>query len=266
MGEAIARRQGAGKNLVLADFNEELLAQKVAALKADGFSVSSQRVDVSSRESVHVLAQAVAALGPVTQVIRTADLSPAQAPVAAIVQVDLLGVALVLEEFGAIIADSGAGVVIASMAGYTYGQLAPEAEFALATTPAGDLVDLPVAALSDPGSAYGLAKRANQLRVRSASQAWGERGGRVNTVSPGIISTPMGQQELDGRSGVFMRAMIEASGTGRIGTPSDISNAVAFLLSSEASFISGTDLLVDGGVIGAVTTNPPAILTQATEA
>ena len=257
MGEAIARRQGPGKNLIIADFNEELLAQRVAGLQADGFEVSSKRVDVSSGESVRELAEEVAKAGSVEQVIHTAGLSPAQASVAAIVSVDLLGVALVLDEFASVIADGGAGVVISSMAGQMYGQLTPEQEFALATTDTDALLDLPfVLALTDPGAAYGLAKRANQLRVRSASRFWGKRGGRVNSVSPGVISTPMGQLELEGPSGVFMRAMIDGSGTGRIGTPSDISNAVSFLLSPEASFITGTDLLVDGGVVGSITTNP----------
>ncbi|MFK4481673.1 MULTISPECIES: SDR family oxidoreductase [unclassified Curtobacterium] len=269
MGESIARRQGAGKTLVLADFNEELLNSKVAALQSDGFDVRGLTVDVSSRASVHELAAAISALGPVTQVIHTAGLSPTQAPIGAILAVDLLGVALVLEEFGSVIADGGAGVVIASMAGFTYPGLTPEQEYALATVGADELLQLPFTsgdAVPDPGAAYGLAKRANQLRVRHASQAWGARGGRVNSVSPGVISTAMGQQELDGESGLYMRAMIDASGTGRIGTPTDISNAVAFLLSPEASYVSGTDLLVDGGVIGAVTTNPPSMLIDAISA
>jgi NAD(P)-dependent dehydrogenase (short-subunit alcohol dehydrogenase family) len=261
MGAAIARRQGTGKTLILADYNESLLAQRVGALQSDGFSVLSQRVDVSSRESVNSLAATVAAAGPVVQVIHTAGLSPTQATVDAILRVDLLGVALVLDAFASVITDGGVGVVIASMAGQKYAQLTLEQEFALATAETNALLGLPfLTDLPDPAAAYGVAKRANQLRVRSASRTWGERGGRVNTVSPGVISTPMGQQELDGPSGALMRAMIEGSGTGRIGTPSDIANAVSFLLSPEASFITGTDLLVDGGVIGSLTTNPPASL------
>ncbi|GAA4663799.1 SDR family oxidoreductase [Frondihabitans cladoniiphilus] len=264
MGEQIARRQGAGKHLILADFNEEMLASKAAALQIDGFEVTTHTVDVSSRESVKALAEAAAAAGPVVEVVDTAGLSPTQAPIGAILNVDLLGVAIVLEEFATVIADGGAGVVIASMAGQTYPGLTPEQEFALATTDTDALLDLPFVAegIADPGAAYGLSKRANQLRVKYASIAWGQRGGRVNSVSPGIISTPMGQQELEGPSGVYMKAMIEGSGTKRIGTPADIANTVSFLLSSEASFITGIDVLVDGGVIASVTTNPPAFLTQ----
>jgi NAD(P)-dependent dehydrogenase (short-subunit alcohol dehydrogenase family) len=97
-----------------------------------------------------------------------------------------------------------------------------------------------------------MAKRANQLRVQTASLAWGARGARVNSISPGVIATPMGRQELEGASGAFMRSMVEASGTKRLGSPDDIAAAAAFLLSHEASFITGTDLLVDGGVVAAI--------------
>ncbi|MBF4632588.1 SDR family oxidoreductase [Clavibacter michiganensis subsp. phaseoli] len=256
MGEQIARRQGSGKHVLLADFNEEMLSAKAAALEVDGFDVSSRVVDVSSRASVKKLTAAAAAIGSVVEVIHTAGLSPTQAPTSAILAVDLLGVAIVLDEFGAVIADGGAGVIIASMAGHTYAGLSLEQEHALASAPTDDLLALPFIkdGITDSGTAYGLAKRGNQLRVKSASVAWGARGGRINSVSPGIISTPMGRQELDGPSGVYMRAMIRGSGTKRIGTPADIANAASFLLSTEASFITGVDLLIDGGVIAAVTT------------
>jgi NAD(P)-dependent dehydrogenase (short-subunit alcohol dehydrogenase family) len=168
--------------------------------------------------------------------------------------VDLLGTALVLEEFGGVIAAGGAGVFIASMAGHLGVSLTRGQEVALATAPAAELLDLPFvspAAFPSPPAAYGVAKRANQLRVQAASLAWGGRGARVNSISPGIISTAAGQHELTTAHGDHMRAMIEASGTRRIGTPADIAAAAAFLLSPEASFITGTDLLVDGGVVAA---------------
>jgi len=134
-----------------------------------------------------------------------------------------------LDEFGAVIAQGGAGVVIASMAGtMAAGQLPPEGEGALALTPADQLPSLPFlssAAVPNPGAAYGIAKRANQLRVQAASLTWGKRGARVNSISPGVISTPMGQAELSGESGAMMQGMIDVSGTGRIGTPSDIAEA-----------------------------------------
>lgn len=137
----------------------------------------------------------------------------------------------------------------------TSGRLPAELEGALALTPTDQLLDLPFwtdQAFASPGAAYGLAKRANQLRVQAASLAWGARSARINSVSPGVISTPMGQEELDSGSGAQIHAMVEASGTQRLGTPGDIANAVAFLLGPESSFVTGTGLLVDGGVVAAV--------------
>ena len=255
MGEAIARRCGAGKKVVLADFNKALLDGLATRLAGDGFDVTAQVVDVADRASVASLASCAAGLGAVTQVAHTAGLSPVQASAAAIVQVDLVGVANSIEEFGAIIASGGAGVVIASMAGsMAVGKLPAEAELALTTTPAAELASLPflAAAASDPGAAYGVAKRANQVRVQAASLAWGARGARLNSISPGVVSTPMGQAELAAESGAMMRGMIAASGTGRVGTPTDIASAAAFLLGPDSSFITGTDLLVDGGVVAAI--------------
>lgn len=253
MGREIARRQGSGARLVLADFDGESLASVAEDLTADGYDVTPLRVDVAERSSVAELAATAAGLGPVTQVAHTAGLSPVQAPTAAVLAVDLLGVVLVLDEFGSVVAEGGAGVVIASMAGHL-APLPPEVEAALHSTPTDDLLDLPFLrpdALTDPGAAYAFAKRANHLRVQAASRAWGARGARVNTISPGVISTAMGRAELAGESGGHMRAMIESSGTGRAGTPNDIAEAAAFLLSPAASFITGTDLLVDGGVVAA---------------
>lgn len=207
MGEAIARRSGSGRTVVLADFNEATLERVAASLRGDGFDVHTNVTDVSDAAAVAALAEFAASLGPVTAVAHTAGLSPTQAPTGAILRVDLLGVAVSLEEFAKVIA---------------------------------------------PGAAYSIAKRGNQVRVQAASKAWGARGARINSISPGVISTPMGQEELAGESGAGMRVMVEGSGTGRLGTPNDIANATAFLLSDEASFVTGTDLLVDGGTVAGV--------------
>jgi len=256
IGEAIARRSGAGRCVLLADFSESVLDRVAASLSSDGFDVTTQQVDVALHESVAELARAAGKLGPVRAVAHTAGLSPAQAPASAILRVDLAGVAFILDEFGRVVAPGGAGVIIASMAGtMSAGRLPAELETALARTPADELLDLPflhTGAVPDPGLAYAVSTRANQLRVQAASLAWGARGARVNSVSPGVISTPMGQQELDGDSGEHVRAMVESSAMGRIGTPADIANAVAFLLGPESTFITGTDLLVDGGVVASV--------------
>jgi NAD(P)-dependent dehydrogenase (short-subunit alcohol dehydrogenase family) len=259
MGQAIARRLGSGKTVLLADNNEAVLASVAGSLAAEGHHVESRTVDVSLPESVRGLAEYAASLGDVTQVAHTAGLSPAQAPAEAILAVDLLGTALVLQEFGEVIAPGGAGVVIASMAGHMFPPLTAEQERALAHNPPNELLKLDVVSgISEPAMAYPIAKQANHIRVRAASVQWGRRGARINSISPGIISTPMGQQELASPVGDGMRAMIAMSGSGRIGTPDDIAAATAFLLGPEATFITGTDLLVDGGVIAAVKAGSPA--------
>lgn len=257
MGVAVARRLSPGRSVLLADFNEVALDALATTLRDEGHAIITQKVDVSSRESVHALALAAAELGPVLQVVHTAGLSPAQAPAAAILRVDLFGVALVLEEFGAVVAPGAAGVIISSSSAHLIPPLDPAVERQIAEASADSLAELPFGSpeyFASPGHAYAFSKRANQIQVRAASTAWGRRGARVNTVSPGVISTAMGRQELDTESGAGMRAMVEGSGTGRLGTPDDIASAVTFLLSEAASFITGTDLLVDGGAVAAVTT------------
>ncbi|GAA4867553.1 SDR family oxidoreductase [Saccharopolyspora cebuensis] len=251
MGVAIARRLGSGARLLVADVDQETLGAATGELEGEGYAVTAAPVDVSSRDSVAALARQAASLGEVRTVVHTAGLSPVQAPVPAILAVDLLGVALVLDEFTEVIASGGAGVVIASMAAHGHPGFSPEQARELATAPADRLLSLPVAAESQfphAGAAYGFAKRANLLRVQAASATWGARGARINSISPGVIATPMGRTELSGEHGDSMRMMIEASHAQRPGTPADIAEAAAFLLGPAASFISGTDLLVDGGV------------------
>ena len=255
MGEAIARRQGPGRKLLVADFNEETLESLASSLKSDGYDVSAQHVDVGSPESVHALAQAAVSAGAVTQLVHTAGLSPTQASAEAILRVDLFGVAAVLEVFGEVIAADGAGVVIASMAGHMMGDLSPDQQKDLATASLDRLLALPYLQpdhVSEPGHAYAVAKYANRLRVMAESVRWGKCGARLNSISPRVIATPMGREELGGDSGQVMRAMVDASGTARLGTPFDIANAVAFLLGPESTFITGTDILVDGGVVAAI--------------
>jgi NAD(P)-dependent dehydrogenase (short-subunit alcohol dehydrogenase family) len=255
MGAAIARRQGGGKKLVLADFNPGALSALAASLTDEGFDVHAHVVDVSSRPSVDKLVAYTAGLGRVVNVAHTAGLSPVQASAEAVLAVDLVGVGNVLDAFGEVIEEGGAGVVISSMAGAMAGDLMPsEMAKALRSTPTAELLDLPFwgrPPFDDAGHAYSIAKRANHLQVQAASLTWGARGARVNSISPGVTATPMGQAELLSERGRGMRAMVDASGTGRVGTPSDIAEAAAFLLSPSSSFITGTDLLVDGGVVAA---------------
>jgi NAD(P)-dependent dehydrogenase (short-subunit alcohol dehydrogenase family) len=253
MGIAVVRRIGSGRTVVLADYDEAALARAAEQLQGEGHTIRIAPTDVSDAASVNALARVAADTGPFRALVHTAGVSPVQATSQRIVDVDVVGTALLLDTFEALARPGSVAVCIASMAG-TMTRLPPELETQLATTPTGQLRDLPALAASalDPGAAYGIAKRANQLRVQAASIGWGARGARVVSISPGIISTPMGQQELGGPSGDFMRDMVRRSGTGRLGTPDDIAAAVAFLVSADASFVTGTDLLVDGGVIAAL--------------
>lgn len=255
IGQAIARRQGAGRQLLLADRNEQTLQSAADALTGAGYAVQTHPVDVASPESVSALAAFAASLGPVMQVVHTAGLSPVQAPPAAILAVDLLGTALVLDAFGAIIASGGAGLVIASMAGHMLPALDPAQDHALSQTPSDQLLALPFLqpdVVSNSGAAYALSKRANSLRVQAASLTWGDRGARVNAMSPGIILTPLAQDELNSAGRESYLRMIENSPAGRVGTTDEIAAAAAFLLGPEAGFITGSDLLIDGGVIAAM--------------
>lgn len=257
MGRAIARRVGAGRKVVLADFNVELLERLGEEMRADGFDCHTKQVDVASRDSVRALAEFAAGLGPVRMVAHTAGLSPNQATLDDVLKVDLVGVALVLEIFGKCVAERGAGVVISSSSSYMSFPFSPEDEHLIRSTAPEGLVDLPLFSaerLGNAGIAYAAAKRANRIQVQAAAGPWGERGARINSISPGIISTPMGRLELGSPTGAFMRAMIEYSATGRVGTPEDIAEAAGFLLGEQASFITGVDLLTDGGQVAAVAT------------
>lgn len=254
IGMAIARRLGAGRVLLLADVNPASVTAAGDLLRGEGYHVVEQVTDVSDASSVEALARAAAGAGRVEVVVHTAGLSPAQAPADAVIRVDLLGTALMLDAFGEVMAPRGAGVFISSMAG-TLTTVDSDLARRLATTPTAELLELPELAELDPGGAYGLAKRANQLRVQAAAAIWGLRRARVNSISPGVISTPMGAAELDGPSGEQMRAMIAGSPTGRIGTPEDIAAAADFLTGPYSIFITGTDLLVDGGVVASLQTS-----------
>lgn len=241
MGEAIARRLGGGRAVVVADYDVFQLERISAALQGDGYDVHTMRVDVSSADDVTMLATTAAGLGTIRCLAHTAGVSPVHATARQIVDVDVIGTARILDAFEPHVGPGTVAVCIASMAG-TMTTLAPDVLKLLATTPTDELHALAVLdpTTLDPGIAYGIAKRGNQARVQAAALAWGRRGGRVLSISPGVISTPMGQAELAGTSGDMMRAMIDMSATRRIGTPDDIAAAVEFLASPAASFITST--------------------------
>jgi len=251
IGQAIARRISAGKHVVLADLHKEN-ADAAAEVFADaGFEVTTAVVDVSSRESVHALVEAATAFGEVTGVIHAAGVSPSQASVEAILAVDLYGTALVLEEFGNVIASGGAGVVIASQSGHRLPALTAEQDAVLATTATEGLLKLPMLQpdqVTDTLHAYQLAKRGNSLRVMAEAVRWAKRGARVNTISPGIIITPLARDELTGPRGEGYRRMVEHSPVGRAGTPDEVGTLGALLMGPDGAFITGSDFLMDGGV------------------
>jgi NAD(P)-dependent dehydrogenase (short-subunit alcohol dehydrogenase family) len=254
IGQAIARRVSAGKHVLLADLRQEAADAAAKTLADAGFTVSTATVDVSSRASVQALVGTATAVGEVSGVIHAAGVSPSQASPETILKVDLYGTALVLEEFGNVIARGGAGIVIASQSGHRLPPLSPEQNAALATTPVEELLNLPMLQpdqVKDSLHAYQISKRGNSLRVMAEAVRWGKRGARVNTISPGIIITPLANDELRGPRGAGYRRMIEASAAGRAGTPDEVGTVGALLMGTDGAFITGSDFLMDGGVTAA---------------
>jgi NAD(P)-dependent dehydrogenase (short-subunit alcohol dehydrogenase family) len=222
IGQAIARRVSAGKHVLLADLRIGAADAAARVLSEAGFEVSTTSVDVSSRASVQELVAAATAIGDVTGVIHAAGVSPSQASAATILAVDLYGTALVLEEFGHVIAPGGSCVVIASQSGHPLHALTAEQNKALATTPVDELMALPMLqpdVVTDPLNAYQIAKRGNALRVMAEAVRWGRRGARVNTISPGIIITPLARDELTGPRGAGYRDMLARSPPGARARP-----------------------------------------------
>jgi NAD(P)-dependent dehydrogenase (short-subunit alcohol dehydrogenase family) len=254
IGQAIARRVGVGKHVLLADMRLENAKSAAEIMANAGYEVSVAAVDASSREAVHALVQKAAGLGDVTGLIHAAGVSPTQAAPATILKVDLYGTALVLEEFGNVIARGGAGVVIASQSGHRLPPLTVDQNKALATTPVEELLSLPFLQreqVKDSLHAYQLSKRGNSLRVMAEAVRWGRRGARLNTISPGIIMTPLARDELNGPRGAGYRRMIEVCAAGRAGTPDEVGHVAALLMGSDGGFITGSDFLMDGGVTAA---------------
>jgi NAD(P)-dependent dehydrogenase (short-subunit alcohol dehydrogenase family) len=254
IGQAIARRVSAGRHVILADVRPQTARDAVELFGNSGYDATAAAVDVSSRQSVHALAELAGTFGEVVGVIHTAGVSPSQASPETILAVDLYGSAVVLDEFGAVVAPGGTGVIVASQAGHRLGALTADQDAALATTPADELLSLPMLApdqMTDSLHAYQVAKRANSLRVKAEAIRWAKRRARVNAISPGIIITPMANAELAGPRGDGYRRMIAFSPAGRAGTADEIGTAAAFLMGPDSAFITGSDLLIDGGATAA---------------
>ncbi|HUI00725.1 MAG TPA: SDR family oxidoreductase [Nitrososphaerales archaeon] len=254
IGQAVARRVSAGKHVLLADLREENANIAARTLADAGFEVSTGNTDVSSRASVRALVEKATGIGEIVGLIHAAGVSPSQASPQTIFKVDLYGTALVLEEFGNVVARDGAGVVIASQSGHRLPPLTVEQNRALATTPVEEILRLQMLQpdqVKDSLHAYQISKRGNSLRVMAEAVRWARRGARVNAISPGIIITPLANDELRGPRGAGYRRMIEVSAAGRAGTPDEVATLGALLMGPDGAFITGSDFLMDGGVTAA---------------
>lgn len=248
IGQAIARRIGAGKHIVIADYSIDNAEKAAETLQNAGFCCSVVQCDLGSKESVLSLAEYAKSKGEVYNLVNAAGVSPSQASVERILQVDLYGTSLLMEVFGKIIAEGGSGVVISSQSGHRLPALPQDQNEALATAPCDELLQLPfLREITDTLKAYQYSKRCNVLRVMFEAARWGKRGATINSISPGIIITPLANDELHGpRKDGYLR-MIESSPARRAGTPDEVGDLAEFLMSSRGRFISGADILIDGG-------------------
>lgn len=250
IGMAIARRMGYGKKIVVGDKKPENAGAIAGIMNGAGFDAVPVETDISSRDSVLNLIAEARKYGEITMLVNSAGVSPSQAPVEAILKVDLYGTAVLLEEIGKVIGHGGVGVTISSQSGHRMPALAPEEDEQLATTPAEKLLSLDILRpehIRDTLHAYQMAKRCNVKRVMAEAVKWGERGARINSISPGIVVTPLALDEFDGPRGDFYRNMFAKCPAGRPGTADEIANVAELLMSDRGAFITGADFLIDGG-------------------
>ncbi len=250
IGMAIARRMGYGMKIVIGDKKHEN-AQNIARTMNDaGFDAVPVEMDLSSRTSIQNIITEAQKYGNITMLVNAAGVSPSQAPIEAILKVDLYGTAVLLEEVGKVIAPGGVGVTISSQSGHRMKQLTPEEDEQLACTPTEDLLKLALLQpenIRDTLHAYQLAKRCNEKRVMAESVKWGEKGARINSISPGIIVTPLAIDEFNGPRGDFYKNMFAKCPAGRPGTADEVANVAELLMSNKGAFITGADFLIDGG-------------------
>ena len=248
IGQAIARRVSAGKHVVLADLKKENAERAAKILEDAGFETSTIAVNLGSRDDILALIEHAQTFGPVMNLINAAGVSPSQASVKDILRVDLYGTAVLLEEFGKIIAEGGSGVVISSQSGHRLPALPEEQNEKLACSPTEELLRLPfIEAITDTLKAYQYSKRCNVLRVMYEATRWGKRNATINSISPGIIITPLANDELHGPRAEGYLKMLRLCPAGRAGTPDEVGELAEFLMSSKGRWITGSDFLMDGG-------------------
>lgn len=261
LGMAIARRMGYGKKIFVADWKLEYANAIAKTMEEAGFEVVPFKVDISSRQSVLQLIEAAQKEGEIAMFINAAGVSPSQAPIEQILKVDLYGTAVLLEEFGKVIKEGGTGVTISSQSGHRMPALTPEEDRQLATLPTDELLSLEILKpenIKDTLHAYQMAKRCNVKRVMAEAVKWGERGARINSISPGIIVTPLAFDEINGPRGDFYKNMFAKAPAGRPGTADEVANVAELLLSDKGAFITGSDILIDGGATAAYFYGPLA--------
>ena len=247
---AIARRIGFGKKIILGDKKKENANAIAKVMNDAGFDVVPMEMDLSSRESILALIAEGQKYGEIKMLVNGAGVSPSQAPIEAILKVDLYGTAVLLEEVGKVIAEGGTGVTISSQSGWRMPALTAEQDEQLATTPTEELLNLDILKpenIRDTLHAYQMAKRCNEKRVMAESVKWGERGARLNDIAPGIIVTPLAIDEFNGPRGDFYKNMFAKCPAGRPGTADEVANVAELLMSPAGAFITGSTILIDGG-------------------
>ncbi|MDE6626546.1 MAG: SDR family oxidoreductase [Lachnospiraceae bacterium] len=250
IGMAIARRMGYGMKIVIGDKKTEN-AQAISKIMNDaGFDTVPVEMDLSSRQSIQSMIAEAKKYGEISMLVNAAGVSPSQAPIEAILKVDLYGTAILLEEVGKVIKEGGVGVTISSQSGHRMPALSAEADEQLAVTSTEELLDLEILKpenIKDTLHAYQMAKRCNEKRVMAEAVRWGERGARINSISPGIIVTPLAIDEFNGPRGDFYKNMFAKCPAGRPGTADEVANVAELLMSEKGAFITGADFLIDGG-------------------
>lgn len=250
IGMAIARRMGYGKKIVIGDKNPDNLKAITKIMNDAGFDAVPLEMDLSERASILNLISEAQKYGEISMLVNAAGVSPSQASIEDILKVDLYGTAVLLEEVGKVIKEGGVGVTISSQSSHRMPALSPEIDEQLATTPTEELLALEVLQpqnIRDTLHAYQLAKRCNEKRVMAEAVKWGQRGARINSISPGIIVTPLAIDEFNGPRGDFYKNMFAKCPAGRPGTADEVANVAELLMSPQGAFITGADFLIDGG-------------------